>query len=261
MITLEVQVAFRVLCVHAHPDDEAIWTGGTLAKYADEGARTAVVTCTWAQGTQRAAELERSLDILGAGKPRLLGYADARKPESASGSPRFLDVPLNEAVGRVVEHIREFRPDVVLTYDGYGSYGNPDHVQVHRVTMAAVEAAGYDQLYRGLGDPWRPRALYLATIPRSVVVSQWQAVFGTFPEPDQKLPGVPDAQVTTHLDVGRWSERKWAAMHAHESEVGRGASMTLLTSLPEQARAQMLTNEWYRRVSYTGAPQTTLSDS
>uniref|UniRef100_UPI003F49AC32 PIG-L family deacetylase n=1 Tax=Nonomuraea bangladeshensis TaxID=404385 RepID=UPI003F49AC32 len=259
MITLEVHVDFRVLCVHAHPDDEAIWTGGTLAKYADEGARTAVVTCTWAQGTQRVAELERSLDILGAGRPRLLGYADARNPASASGSPRFLDVPLDEAVGRVVAHIREFRPDVVLTYDGYGAYGHPDHVQVHRVTMAAVEAAGYDQLYRDLGDPWRPRALYLATIPRSVVVSQWQAVFGTLPEPGQKLPGVPDEQVTTHLDVGRWAERKWAAMHAHESEVGRGASMTLLTSLPEQARAQMLANEWYRRVSYTGAPETTLS--
>lgn len=168
---------FRVLCVHAHPDDEAVWTGGTLAKYADEGARTAVVTCTWAQGTPRVAELERSLDILGAGKP--------------------------------------------------------------------------------LGDPWRPRALYLAPIPRSVVVSHWQAVFGTLPEPDQKLPGVPDEQVTTHLNVGQWAERKWAAMHAHESEVGRGASMTLLTSRPEQARAQMLANEWYRRVSYTGAPHTT----
>jgi N-acetyl-1-D-myo-inositol-2-amino-2-deoxy-alpha-D-glucopyranoside deacetylase len=252
-------VDFGVLCVHAHPDDEAIWTGGTLARYADEGARTAVVTCTWAEGTQRAGELERSLDILGAGKPRLLGYADARKPESAPGSPRFLDVPLDEAVRRVVEHIREFRPDVVLTYDGYGSYGHPDHVHVHRVTMAAVEAAGYDQLYRDAGAPWRPHALYLATIPRSVVASHWQAVFGTPPEPGQTLLGVPDEHVTTHLDVGQWAERKWAAMHAHESEVGRGASMTLLTSLPEQARAQMLANEWYRRVSYTGAPETALS--
>ncbi|MFF0771167.1 hypothetical protein ACFYUK_19930 [Nonomuraea wenchangensis] len=82
---------------------------------------------------------------------------------------------------------------------------------------------------------------------------------GTLPEPDQKLPGVPDEQGTAHLDVGRWAERKWAAMHAHESEVGRGASMTLLTSLPERARAQMPANEWYRRVSCTGAPETTLS--
>jgi N-acetyl-1-D-myo-inositol-2-amino-2-deoxy-alpha-D-glucopyranoside deacetylase len=248
---------FSVLAVHAHPDDEAIWTGGTLARYADEGARTAVVTCTWAEGTVRAGELERSLDILGAGKPRLLGYADARKPESASGRPRFVDVPLDEAVGRVVDHIRDFKPDVVLTYDGYGSYGHPDHVHAHRVTMAAVEAAGYDQLHAG--DPWRARALYLSTVPRSVVVSHWQAVFGTPPEPGQSLPGLPDDQVTTHLDVAPWAERKWAAMHAHESEVGRGASMTMLTALPEQARAQMLSNEWYRRIAYTGPSETALS--
>ncbi|TDD22022.1 PIG-L family deacetylase [Nonomuraea diastatica] len=247
---------FRVLCVHAHPDDEAIWTGGTLAKHADEGAMTAVVTCTWAEGTQRAGELERSLAILGAGEPLLLGYADARKPESAPGAPRFVDVPLDETVGRLVEHIRRLRPDVVLTYDGYGVYGHPDHVHAHRVTMAAVEAAGYDQLHRDAGEPWRPRALYLATIPRSVVLSHWRAVFGADPDPAQTLPGVPDDQITTRLDVSRWGERKWAAMHAHESEVGRGASMTMLTALPDPARALMLANEWYRRVSLTGGPPT-----
>ncbi|MER7504234.1 PIG-L family deacetylase [Nonomuraea pusilla] len=247
-----------VLCVHAHPDDEAIWTGGTLARYADEGARTAVVTCTWDVGTVRAAELERSLEILGAGPPRLLGYADARNPGSASGSPRFLDAPFDEAVGRVVEHIREFRPDVVLTYDGYGGYGHPDHVHAHRVTLAAVEAAGYDQLYPGTGAPWRPRSVHLATLPRSVVLAQWQAVFGAPPEPGRTLPGVPDEQVTTTLDVGRWAGRKWEAMHAHASEVARGASMALLTSLPEPARAQMLSTEWYRRASGPDGPSDAL---
>lgn len=248
-----------LLCVHAHPDDEAIWTGGTLARYADEGARTAVVTCTWAEGTRRAAELERSLEILGAGRPRLLEYADARNAESAPGRPRLLDVPLDEAVGRLVEHIREFRPDIVITYDGYGSYGHPDHVHAHRLTMAAVEASGYDQLYRDAGAPWRPHALYLATIPRSVVVSHWEDIFGSAPDPGQTLPGVPDDQVTTRLDVGRWAERKWAALHAHESEVERGASMTLLTALPERARTEMLSNEWYRRLPATSAGETALS--
>ncbi|MFI7113046.1 PIG-L family deacetylase [Nonomuraea sp. NPDC050227] len=243
-------MSFSVLGVHAHPDDEAIWTGGTLAKYADEGATTAVVTCTWAEGTQRAQELERALDILGAGKPRLLGLADAGKPESAPGRPRFLDVPFDEAVGLLVEHIRAVRPDVVLTFDGFGGYGHPDHVHVHRVTLAAVEAAGYDQLYPGMGDPWRPHALYLATVPRSVVTAHWRAVFGADPEPGQALPGVPDHQVSAAIDVSRWSERKWAAMLAHESEVQRGASMTMLTGLPERARAQMLANEWYRRIAF-----------
>ncbi|WP_222871715.1 PIG-L family deacetylase [Nonomuraea sp. PA05] len=246
-----------LLCVHAHPDDEAIWTGGTLARYADAGARTAVVTCTWAAGTGRAGELERSLEILGAGGPRLLGYADAGKPDSAPGAPRFVDVPLEESVGRLVEHIRQVRPDVVLTYDGYGGYGHPDHVHAHRVTLAAAEAAGYDQLYPGAGDPWRPRAVYLATFPRSVVVAGWEEVFGAPPEPGQTMLGVPDGEIAVHLDVAAWAERKWAAMHAHESEVERGASMTLLTSLPERARAQLLGNEWYRRVSFTAQPTAT----
>ncbi|WP_214408981.1 PIG-L family deacetylase [Sphaerisporangium fuscum] len=273
-----------LLCVHAHPDDEALWTGGVLARYADAGARTAVVTCTWAAGTRRAAELERSLEILGAGRPRLLGYAEARVPTSAptpdasspdsadsTGTPsspeaagiavpplrRFLDVPLEESVGRVVEHIREFRPDVVITYDGYGGYGHEDHLHTHRVTLAAVEAAGYDQLYQGCGEPWRPRAVYLATLPRTLVRAVWRDVFGVEPEPGQTLPGVPDEQVTTTVDVRPWADRKWAAMMAHESEVQRGGSMTMFAALPPSTRDRLLATEWYIRRDVTSPTRDT----
>ncbi|MFF4990298.1 PIG-L family deacetylase [Streptosporangium saharense] len=247
-------MGLRLLCVHAHPDDEAIWTGGTLARYADEGATTAVVTCTGAENPRRVAELERSLEILGAGKPRLLGY-----PGSGFGVPGFLEAPFDEAVGRVVEHIREFRPDVVLTYDGYGAYGHPEHIRTHRVTMAAVEAAGYDQLYQDAGTAWRTRALYLVTVPRSLVLAQWQTVFGAPPEPGQTMPGVPDEEITTHLDVGPWVERKLAAMRAHESEIERGASLNMLLSLPDDLRALALGNEWYRRLSHTGPKESALT--
>lgn len=234
-----------LLCVHAHPDDEALWTGGTLARFADAGARTGVVTCTWTEGTRRVAELARSLEILGAGEPRLLGYADGNAGLSAPGAARFVDAPLDEAVGRLVGHIRDFRPDVVITYDGYGGYGHPDHVHTHRVTLAAVEAAGYDQLYPAAGPPWRAGALYLVTLPRSIVRSAWQDVFGAAPGGDQTLPGIPDDEVTATVDVRPWVERKWAAVRAHESEIERGATMGLLAAVPEATRDRLLATEWY----------------
>lgn len=142
-----------LLAVFAHPDDESLSAGGVLAQHADSGARTAVVTATWSEGTWRAGELAEALRVLGAGKPRMLGYADARVPESAPGAARLCDAPLDEAVGRLVAHIREFRPEVVVTHDGYGGLsGHPDHVQTHRVTVPAVEAAGWAQLYPETGS-------------------------------------------------------------------------------------------------------------
>ncbi|GAA0929804.1 PIG-L deacetylase family protein [Nonomuraea longicatena] len=252
-------MTFTVLSVLAHPDDEAIWCGGTLAKYADAGARTAVVDCTWAEGTVRAGELERSLGILGAQPPRLLGYADARDPDSAPGAPRFVDVPLEESVGRVVGHIRELRPDAVITFDANGSSGHPDHVHAHRVTLAAVEAAAHGQMFRDAGAPWRTQALYLATLPLSVVRAQWEAVLGSPPEPGQSLPGTPDEHVTTRIDIAKWGERKYRAMLAHESEAARGASLSLLLNLPEEARALLLSNEWYVRVGHRGPAEDALT--
>lgn len=234
-----------ILCVHAHPDDEALWTGGLLARYADAGADTAVVTCTWAEGTRRAGELEQSLAILGAGKPRLLGYADAHVPESAPSCPRFCDVPLDEAVGRVVTHIRDLRPDVVVTYDGFGVYGHPDHVHAHRVAVAAAEAAGYDHLFPDAGAPWRPPAVYLATMPRTAVRTLWGDLFGADAGPDQVLPGVPDEWIDTTMDVGSWVDRKWAAIAAHESEAERGAGPAPLAALPDETRRRLLSTEWY----------------
>ncbi|MDQ8707979.1 PIG-L family deacetylase [Streptomyces sp. LHD-70] len=159
-----------LLAVFAHPDDESLSAGGVLARHAAAGARTGVVTATWAADTPRAAELADALGILGAGEPRMLGYADARVPWSAPGRIRFCEAPLDEAVRRLVRHIREFRPEIMVTHDAYGGLpGHPDHVHTHRVTMLAAQAAGLAQLYPDAGGPWQPRALYLATHPHSAV--------------------------------------------------------------------------------------------
>lgn len=110
----------RLLGVFAHPDDESLSAGGLLARNASEGGRTAVVTPTWAAGSLRARELAEALERLGAEPPRLLGYADARAPDSAPGRARFCDAPLDETVGAVVAHIRDFRPHIIVTHDAYG---------------------------------------------------------------------------------------------------------------------------------------------
>jgi N-acetyl-1-D-myo-inositol-2-amino-2-deoxy-alpha-D-glucopyranoside deacetylase len=247
-----------LLAVFAHPDDESLSAGGVLARHASAGARTGVVTATWAEDTPRAAELAEALRILGAGAPRMLGHADARAPHSAPGRSRFCDVPLDDSVRQLVAHIREFRPDIVVTHDAYGGLtGHPDHVHTHRVTTLAVEAAGLERLYPEVGEPWQPRAMYTATHPHSAM-----RVWGTHWAPTGKATyTVPDERVTATVDVRPWLEQKIAAVLAHRTEVTRGAAPGLIAALPAADREQLLSTEWYIRhepVS-TGAAQTELT--
>jgi N-acetyl-1-D-myo-inositol-2-amino-2-deoxy-alpha-D-glucopyranoside deacetylase len=232
-----------VLAVFAHPDDESLSAGGLLARAADAGARTAVVSATWAQDSVRAPELAEAARILGAGEPRLLEYADALVPESAPGRPRLVDAPLDEVVARLVAHIREFRPGIVVTHDAYGGMtGHPDHLHTYRVTALAAQAAGLEQLYPEAGDPWRPDALWLATHPHAVV-QQLRDVIGA----RRAVHSVPEEEITDRLDVTPWLERKVAAIVAHRSEVERGGVPALVEVMPPGARGSLLSTEWYIR--------------
>jgi len=233
-----------LLAVFAHPDDESLFSGGTLARHATSGARTAVVTATWAASTRRADELAEALRILGAEAPRMLGYADSRVPQSAPGSARLLDAPLDEAVGQLVAHIREFRPEIVVTHDAYGGLtGHEDHVHTHRVTLLAVHAAGLERLYPGAGEPWQPSALYLATHPHSATAA-WG---GHLPPAGKAMLTVPDEMVTATIDVRPWLEQKVAAVLAHRTEVERGAAPGLIAALSPAEREPLLSTEWYIR--------------
>ena len=231
-----------LLGVFGHPDDESLAAGGVLAQHAAAGARTAVVTATWAATTQRVAELADALRILGAGEPRLLGYADAKVPDSAPGCPRWCDAPLDEALRRLVAQIRAFRPEALVTFDAYGGLtGHPDHVHTHRVTMLAAEAAGLD-VYPDAGDPWSPTAVYLATHPRSSL-NRIGRVIGA----RRALYAIADEQVTDRVDVSPWLTTKVAAILAHRSEVRRGALPGLVAGLSPADREELLSTEWFVR--------------
>lgn len=231
----------NVLAVFAHPDDESLSAGGLLARTASEGGRTAVVTATWAEDSPRAKELADALRCLGADPPRFLGYADARVPESARERTRFLDAPLDESVGRLVGHIRDFRPDVIVTHDAYGGVtGHPDHLHAHRVTVLAAQAAALEGLYPDAGPSWVARSLYLATHPRSAMESLGQVIGSR-----RAQYSVPDKQVTLSVDVTPWLNQKIDAVLAHRSEVQRGALPGLISTLAPDARTELLATEWY----------------
>ena len=180
--------ALTLLTVHAHPDDETIGTGGTMARYAAEGIRVVCVTCTYGEngeivvpemdtpdnherlGEIRQDELARALARLGRIEHRWLGYRDSGMvgtPEN-DDARSFWQADVGEATERLVRIVREVRPHVVTTYNAFGGYGHPDHVRSAEVARAAFERAGDAAAFPGhIGDglrPWQPLKLYAQTI-------------------------------------------------------------------------------------------------
>jgi N-acetyl-1-D-myo-inositol-2-amino-2-deoxy-alpha-D-glucopyranoside deacetylase len=188
----------RLLFVHAHPDDESLSNGATIAHYAARGAQVSVVTCTlgeegeaigdrWAElavdradqlGGYRIGELTAALHALGVGAPTYLGGAGRWRDSGMAGTAkrrrqRFIDADEREAVGALVAIIREQRPHVVVTYDPNGGYGHPDHVHAHTVTTAAVAAAGSED---HPGEPWRVPKFYWTVLAARAFMAGWQAL-------------------------------------------------------------------------------------
>ena len=226
-----------LMAVHAHPDDEATSTGGVLARYAAEGVRTVLVTCTdggcgdgpggvkpgdpghdpAAVALMRRQELAVSCEVLKVSDLEMLDYADSGMAgwpsNDAPGS--FWRTPVAEGAARLAELMRRYRPDVVVTYDENGFYGHPDHIQAHRITMAALEMTELT-----------PK-VYWTTVPRSgmkrfgEIMREFQ---GDMPEPDPAEAtalaeiGLPDDEITTWVDTTTFSGQKFDALAAHASQ-------------------------------------------
>jgi LmbE family N-acetylglucosaminyl deacetylase len=257
-----------LMAVHAHPDDEATGTGGVLAKAAAEGIRTVLVTCTdgrcgdgpdgvkpgepghdpLAVAAFRRTELATSCAELGIESLELLDYADSGMAgwatNDAPGS--FWSTPVEEAAARLAELIERYRPDVVVTYDENGFYGHPDHIQAHRITMAAVAATG------------TTAKVYWTTVPRTAMaefgrMAREQGLISADAPELAEMPdfGVPDDEVTTWVDVRQYAERKRAAMAAHASQ---SDNIMFLRMSPEVFSAVMGTETFLRIQDTTGAP-------
>lgn len=236
-----------LLAVFGHPDDEALLAGGVLAQHAAAGADTAVVTATWATGTHRATELADALTVLGAGEPRMLGYADARVPESSPGRPRLCDAPIDELVEAIVAHIRAVRPQVLITHDAYGQLtGHLDHVRTHQATVLAFHAVGLEHRYPDAGPPWHAQALYAATHPHS----RAGTLSALMKRVGKTTLSVPDEQVTTVVDVGSHLDQKWRAILAHKSQVARERPLPgILSRLAPVDREPLIRTECFTRLS------------
>src|ERR1700739_2399967 len=221
----------RLLFVHAHPDDESLSNGATIAHYTALGAQVRVVTCTlgeegevigdrWAElavdradqlGGYRIAELTIALQALGISAPIYLGGAGRWRDSGMRGSPerrrqRFIDADEREAVGALVAIIRELRPHVVVTYDPNGGYGHPDHVHTHTVTTAAVAAAGTD---RYPGEPWTVPKFYWTVLAVSAFEAGWRAMSRDDMLPEWVIPpgeefdfGYADSDIDAIVEAG-----------------------------------------------------------
>ncbi|MEU1909395.1 N-acetyl-1-D-myo-inositol-2-amino-2-deoxy-alpha-D-glucopyranoside deacetylase [Streptomyces hygroscopicus] len=276
---MTVLPARRLLLVHAHPDDESINNGATMAKYAAEGAHVTLVTCTLGEegevippalahlaadrddalGPHRIGELAAAMDALGVQDHRFLGGPGRYRDSGMMGAPQngrpdcFWQADLDEAAGYLVAVVREVRPQVLVTYDADGGYGHPDHIQAHRVAMRAVELAADPDFRPDLGAPHDIAKVYWNCVPRSAVeegFARLRAAGRDSPFPGvatvDDVPGVvEDAEVTASVDGTAQAGAKAAAMRAHATQVAVAGPFFALSNDLGQP---MFVQEHYRLV-------------
>jgi N-acetyl-1-D-myo-inositol-2-amino-2-deoxy-alpha-D-glucopyranoside deacetylase len=250
----------RLLLVHAHPDDESLNNGATMAKYVAEGRSVTLVTCTLGEegeilvpqiehlaadqedglGPHRVTELDAAMKALGVTDHRILGgagrYRDSgmawddtghAKPMDTVRDDTFWKADLTEAATLLVEIIRELRPQVLVTYDEFGNYGHPDHIQAHRVAMYGAQLAAVPSYRPDLGPPWDVAKIYWATMSLSGVRAQTElmaemGVENPFEGIDLDKPPrffVPDEAIAAEVDGTDFADAKMAALAAHRSQI------------------------------------------
>ena len=242
----------RLLLVHAHPDDEVLSTGGLLARHCAQGDQVTLVTCTLGEegeillpdiahlaahdqddlGSHRIDELADSMRALGVTDSRLLGGPGTYRDSGMMGEPSndrpncFWRADLREAADHLVAVIRETRPQVMVTYDDFGGYGHPDHIQTHRVATYAADLAAVRSYRPDLGAPWAVSRIFWTAFPKSSIRAGIEALkaagdsseFAAM-DPDDLPFAVDDDAVDAVIDIEEYLPAKRAAMAAHASQI------------------------------------------
>lgn len=252
-----------LLLVHAHPDDESIGTGATMAKYAAEGARVTLVTCTLGElgeiippalrhllpdelGEYRVGELARACEALGVTDHRFLGGPGRWRDSGMMGLPDnddprcFWQAGVDEAASLLATVIREVAADVIVSYDANGFYGHPDHIQAHRVARRAHELTGETAKF------------YATALPRSAAERAVELPAESWFERVTDLSvSVPDDAVTTEIDGTGYLDAKLAAMRAHETQITMDGEFFALSN---GLGMRVLGTEYYAQLAGPRAP-------
>jgi LmbE family N-acetylglucosaminyl deacetylase len=250
--------ARTLVFVHAHPDDEALLTAGTMARAVAEGQRVVLVVATdggaglassdMAAGglaARRSNELEQSARVLGVHRLVRLGYADSGlhgDAEQLPGGPVPLcAAPLEESADALAAVLREEGADVLVTYDPAGGYGHPDHVRVHELSVRAATLAGTPRVFE-------------ATIPRDLIARAVRMAAKVYPFPPEFDPTSfersfsPRAAITHRVDVRRYTDTKRASMMAHASQATADdgdRTLAAFLRLPRPVFRKVFGTEWY----------------
>jgi len=243
-----------LVAFHAHPDDEVITTGGSMARAAAAGQRVVLVLATGGElgevapgflddgeelAARRAIEVARAGEVLGVARIEFLGYGDSgMEGEPTNSAPgAFAAASVEEAAQRLAAILREEDAEVLTIYDEHGNYGHPDHVQVHRVGARAGELAGTPRVYE-------------ATLNRDRVIELMRERIDEMremedaPNPDDFTMGMPASAITTTVDVGEFVDKKRAAMQAHASQI---PDDSFFLQLPPDAFREVFGYEWFIR--------------
>lgn len=254
-----------LLLSFAHPDDESFGCAGVMAAASERGLAVTLISATRGEagktgipeldtpeilGAVREQELRAAAAAVGAVDVRFLDYRDsgmAGTPEN--DDPRaFWKATEADVVDRLTVHLRAVRPETVLTFGPDGIYGHPDHLMIHRTTVAAVHAAADPTCLPAVGAPWRTRALYFNAVPRERMQAMIDRPDGPLqdlaPGQREKL-GTPIAEITTVVDISPYAEAKTRALTAHRTQTGDGGP---LAGMPDEQRELMLSREQFVRV-------------